>query len=218
MAFGTVRAVPYPCQVVSDTGSTEGREYTERLERLGGARWKQVLDVQAPYRRNLQRLLGGVTVLDVGCGIGRNLAHLDRSSVGVDHNAVSVAECRARGLTALTGDEFAGSRYAVEGGFNGMLAAHLLEHLEPGSASEVLRPYLRYLTPGARIVLICPQERGFRSDETHTVFVDDAKLRRIAEDVGATVIDQRSFPFPRAAGRWFTYNEFVTIARYDGSR
>jgi SAM-dependent methyltransferase len=199
--------------VASGTGSTEDRSYTERLTRLGGARWKQVLDVQAPYRWNLRRHLGGRTVLDVGCGIGRNLQHLDPSSVGVDHNQESVGLCRAAGLNALTADEMAASDELVPGRFDGLLAAHLLEHLPEGAASDVLRPYLRYLAPGARLVFICPQQRGFRSDATHTVYFDDELLARTMREIGADVVSQSSFPFPRAAGRWFTYNEFVTVGR-----
>ncbi|WP_433801039.1 class I SAM-dependent methyltransferase [Actinomycetospora sp. CA-084318] len=196
-----------------DTGGTEGRTYTDRLVRLEGARWKRVLDVQAPYRRNLRGLLGGRRVLDVGCGIGRNLVSLSAESVGVDHNATSVEACRRRGLRAVTVDELDDS----VGTFDGMLAAHLLEHLEPGTEAEVLRPYTRFLEPGARIVLICPQQRGFRSDATHTVFFDDARLAATLRAVGAQVEAQRSFPFPRWAGRAFTYNEFVTVGRWEGA-
>ena len=177
-----------------------------------------MLDVQAPYRWNLRRLLGDRAVLDVGCGIGRNLAHLGSRSVGVDHNSDSVSLCRARGLTAVTTDELATSGTVADGAFDGLLAAHLLEHLPEGAAPDVLAPYLRYLAPGARLVFICPQQRGFRSDATHTVYFDDARLREAMEGIGAVVTDQRSFPFPRAAGRWFTYNEFVTVGRYDGPR
>lgn len=197
-------------------GGTEGSDYTARLERLGTARWKQVLDVQAPYRRNLRRLLGDRRVLDVGCGIGRHLAHLGPGSVGVDHNASSVARCRADGLEAYTPDELAAAPGVGPGAFDGMLVAHLLEHLEPGAAPVVLRPYLPLLAPGARVVLICPQERGFRSDPTHTVFLDDRALRAVGEEIGGVVTEQRSFPFPRAAGRWFTHNEFVTVADLEG--
>ncbi len=204
--------------MVADTGSTEDRWYTDRLTRLGEARWKRLLDVQAPYRWNLRRLLGGRRVLDVGCGIGRNLQNLDEGSVGVDHNAESVAVCRARGLAAVTPDEMSDHPEIGDGAFDGLLAAHLLEHLPADSAPDVLRPYLRYLAPDARIVLICPQERGYRSDATHTVYFDDALLARTLEAVGATVTAQRSFPFPRAAGRWFTYNEFVTVGRLGSGR
>jgi SAM-dependent methyltransferase len=190
---------------------TTAGSYTDRLSRLQTARWKQVLDVQAPYRWNLRRLLGDRRVLDVGCGIGRNLANLPAGSVGVDHNQHSVDHCRALGLTAYTVDEFLALEDAPT--FDGMLAAHLVEHLPPAGAAPILRPYLRFLSPGARVVLICPQERGYASDATHTVFFDHARLRELAEELGLTVEAERSFPFPRAAGKVFTYNEFVSVAR-----
>ena len=46
------------------------------------------------------------SVLDVGCGIGRNLHHLDGNGVGVDLNPHSVQVARQQGLTAYTTDEF----------------------------------------------------------------------------------------------------------------
>lgn len=190
---------------------TTAGSYTDRLSRLQTARWKQVLDVQAPYRWNLRRLLGDRRVLDVGCGIGRNLANLPAGSVGVDHNQHSVDHCRELGLTAYTVDEFLALEDAPT--FDGMLAAHLVEHLPPAGAAPILRPYLRFLSPGARVVLICPQERGYASDATHTVFFDHARLRALAEELGLTVEAEQSFPFPRAAGKVFTYNEFVSVAR-----
>ena len=49
-------------------------------------RWKRILDVQAPYRWNLRRLLGTRRTLDVGCGIGRNLVNLPVGSVGVSRH------------------------------------------------------------------------------------------------------------------------------------
>lgn len=201
----------------SAAGGTNGRDYTDRLIRLERARWKRVLDVQAPYRRNLRRLLGDRVVLDVGCGVGRHLENLPPGSVGVDHNADSVRAARERGLTAHTSDEFPASPEARPGAFTGLLAAHLVEHLPPGGGAAVLAPYLPYLAPGARLVLICPQQRGFRSDPTHTVFVDDAALAALCDELGAEVDEQSSFPFPRAAGRWFTHNEFVTVAVHAGS-
>ena len=196
--------------MATEDPDTTATDYTERLTRLQTARWKQVLDVQAPYRWNLKRLLGDRRVLDVGCGIGRNLANLPAGSVGVDHNPHSVQECRDQGMTAFTTAEFFAE--PPEGGFTGMLAAHLVEHLPPNGAADVLRPYLPFLAPGARVVLICPQERGYASDATHTVFFDHARLRALSEELGLTVQRELSFPFPRFAGRVFTYNEFVTVA------
>ncbi len=193
--------------------ATEGSDYTERLKRVGGQRWKQVLDVQRPYRWNARRLLGDRLVLDVGCGIGRNLAHLSPNAVGVDHNAASIAECRERGLTAFTTDEFFDDFEQHRGRYTGLIAAHLVEHMRPDQAVEILRSYSEALAPGARTVLICPQEKGYASDATHVNFSDLDTLASVAEQCGWTVEKRFSFPFPRPAGKVFRYNEFVLVGR-----
>lgn len=195
---------------------TEGSEYTERLRTLAAPRWKQVLDVQRPYRWNARRLLGDRLVLDVGCGIGRNLEHLSPNAVGVDHNAASVAECRERGLTAFTTDEFFADFERHRGRYTGLIAAHLVEHMRPEQAVDILRSYSDALAPGARTVLICPQEMGYASDATHVNFSDLNTLASVAEQCGWTVEKQFSFPFPRPAGKVFRYNEFVLVARTPG--
>jgi SAM-dependent methyltransferase len=94
--------------------ATHGIEYTQRLGRLGGAWWKHAIGAQAPYRWHIRRLDLGRT-LDVGCGLGRNLLHLDGNGVGVDTNPTSVRLCRDRGLSAYTVEEFFG-RTAGHGG------------------------------------------------------------------------------------------------------
>lgn len=192
---------------------TAGAEYAQRLATLGGARWKQVLDVQAPYRAHLRRLRLGRT-LDVGCGTGRNLRGLDRGSIGVDHNPHSVALARRNGLPAFTVEEFRDSTDLTRpGGFDSMLVAHVVEHLDPGAAPTVVGGYLPYVRPGGRVVFITPQERGHASDPTHVAFTDLAALRALADTLGLVVERGYSFPFPRFAGRAFTYNEFVLVAR-----
>lgn len=198
---------------VEDTTSPE---YARRLEELEGARWKRLLDVQAPYRWNLRRLLGTRRTLDVGCGIGRNLRHLAPGSVGVDHNPSSVDFCRARGLEAYLPDELESRTPPDQQGFDGVLVAHVLEHLEPGSQESFLRHYLRFAARGARVVVICPQERGYASDASHTDFVDGDRIVATCRALGLRVTGSRSFPLPRAAGRLFTYNEFVVTATVPG--
>ncbi|HEY0451526.1 class I SAM-dependent methyltransferase [Actinophytocola sp.] len=192
--------------------STEGEEYTDRLKRISQPLWKRVLDVQRPYRWNIRRLFGDREVLEVGCGIGRCLSHLAPRGVGVDHNEHSIAECRRRGLTAFTVDEFGESEYAEPGRFGGMLAAHLVEHMPRAEAVKILSGYLDYLAPGARLVLICPQERGYASDSTHVEFADFDALTDVARQLGFARTKALSFPLPRLAGKHFTYNEFNLVA------
>jgi SAM-dependent methyltransferase len=191
---------------------TTSAGYTERLARLAGASWKQWLDVQRPYRWNIRRMNLG-RVLDVGCGIGRNLAHLDGNGVGIDHNPTSVATARARGFTAYTPDEFRTSPHAHPDAFDSLLLAHVIEHVPHETAVRLLRDYLPLVRARGRVVLICPQERGWASDATHIRFVDDAGLVELCHEVGLGVESASSFPFPRCAGRAFTYNEFVVRAR-----
>ena len=192
--------------------STRGSDYTDRLVRLGEARWKRIVGVQAPYRWNVRRLLGDRDVLEVGCGIGRNLAHLAPHAVGVDHNEASIEACRERGLTAFTTAEFAATEYARPGRFGGLLAAHLVEHMTHAEAIATLAGYLPYLRDDARAVLICPQEHGFASDATHVEFADFDALADICRALGMAERRRISFPLPRPAGRVFTHNEFVLVA------
>jgi 2-polyprenyl-3-methyl-5-hydroxy-6-metoxy-1,4-benzoquinol methylase len=192
--------------------ATASRDYADRLVRLRSARWKQVIDVQAPYRWNIRRLRLGRT-LDVGCGIGRNLHHLGADAVGVDHNAHSVAVARSRGLTAYTGDELRDSADAVPGSYDTLLLAHVVEHMNRDAAIGLLTDYLAFLRPGGRVVLITPQEAGYHSDPTHVRFVDFAGAADLAAAIGFDVERRYSFPFPRMVGKVFPYNEFVTVTR-----
>lgn len=201
---------------VSAGQSTSTREpaYAQRLQRLStrGGLLRRLIDPQRPYRWNLRRLEPGY-VLDIGCGIGRNLHHLDGYGVGVDHNADCVAACVADGLAAYTTAEFARSRHAVPGRFDSLLLAHVVEHLTESDADELLATYLPYLREDGRVILITPQERGQASDPTHVRLIDAAAVRRMAERLHLHVESIRSFPLPRPAGKWFTYNETVSVLR-----
>jgi len=194
-----------------DTGSPAYARYLAAVPR-----WKRWLDVQAPYRWNLRRLELGFT-LDLGCGTGRNLAHLGGHGVGVDPNPHAVALARARGLEALTPDEFATSPHARPGRFDALLVAHVLEHLEPRAAHALVADHLAFVRPAGRVVLITPQERGFASDPTHVAFVGFHELEALCAGLELELERRYSFPFPRWAGRLFTHNESVLVARRPSS-
>lgn len=197
---------------MSKQKDTRGVAYTERLENLGEAGWKRWLDVQAPYRWNIRHLDLGFT-LDVGCGIGRNLLHLDGHGVGIDHNPDSIEVARQRGCTALTLADFDGSEHARLASFDSLLLSHVVEHMGLDEAVELVGRYLPFVRPGGKTVLIAPQEAGYRSDETHVEFMDFDKLGAILERAGLEQERGYSFPFPRMIGKVFLHNEFVAVGR-----
>lgn len=190
---------------------TRNDDYTRRLESLEGVWWKRRLDVQRPYRWNLHRLDLGRT-LDIGCGIGRNLAALAPGSIGIDHNPTSIAVARSRGLRVMMPDEFGASEACQPATFDSLLLSHVIEHMDEHAGRHLVETYLPCLRPGGSVVFICPQERSYASDPTHVRFVTFRDLTRLAENVGLRVSRQYSFPFPRFAGRVFPHNEFVVRA------
>lgn len=189
---------------------TDDAAYTYRLTHK--AWWKSLLNVQLPYRRHIQSLRLGC-VLEIGCGVGRNLVNLGRRNinVGVDHNPDSVATTRSRGFEAFTPDDFEQSIYAQPASFDTLLVAHVLEHMTPDEAVKLLLRYLPYLKDNGRIVIITPQAAGFESDPTHVTMMDHALVKQILHSVEAETVSQYSFPFPAWAGRFFKYNENISI-------
>lgn len=190
--------------------SLNNLRYTKTLEQEQLPRWKQLF-AQAPYRWLLKRLHLGFT-LEIGCGIGRNLVHLKDSAVGIDNNVYSVQAAKSRGLTAFTPNEFSSSPLNVPQRFDSILLSHVAEHMTQSEAAQLINKYVYLLKRGGKLIIITPQEAGFRRDRTHVEFMDFTKIRKVAHDCGLSVLKEYSFPFPRIFGRFFAYNEFVSLS------
>lgn len=186
---------------------TKSSDYKKRLVDLQTPVWKSLLNVQAPYRWNIQRIAKGST-LEIGCGIGRNLQHLNGKATGIDHNSDCVAEARTYNLSAFTPDEFYKKPKML---FDNLLFSHILEHLTTNQAEQLLLEYEPFLKPEGKIIVITPQEAGQNSDPTHITFMDFCTLSKLAYNTGFHVDRSYSFPFPRIIGKVFLYNEFISI-------
>jgi len=187
--------------------------YTERLIRLQTAGWKRFVPVQLPYALHLKALALPGSTLEVGCGIGRNLRVLGPAAVGIDVDSESVHYVvETLRLRAFTPEQFSASAY---GGslFDTLLFSHVLEHIDPFRLTEVISMYLPNVRSGGRLIIITPQERGYESDSTHVCFFDFDSAASLARGLNLTIEKQYSFPLPRAFGRLFRYNEFVTLLR-----
>jgi 2-polyprenyl-3-methyl-5-hydroxy-6-metoxy-1,4-benzoquinol methylase len=191
--------------------SSQSKEYADRLVRLQQSPWKRVLDVQAPYRWNLKRLDPG-KVLDIGCGIGRNLINLS-NGVGIDPNTRAIEVARSFGLTAYTPEDFESSPDYRQESYDSLLLAHVAEHIGLESTISLVERYLTLLKPNGKLIIITPQEAGYQSDATHIEFIDFDKLSVINKALGLSESRRYSFPFPRILGKLFRYNEFVFVSR-----
>lgn len=192
--------------------STQEEAYAKRLENLSGVWWKSALDTQRPYRWNLKRLNPGKT-LEVGCGIGRLLKSLPAGSVGVDHNSHSIEIAKKNGCTALTAADFKKSKHAEKGSYDSILIPHVIEHMNEKDNIKMLKEYIPFLKKNGKIIVICPQEKGYSTDATHVDFYDFDALEGLLGKVDFGVEKKQSFPFPRIVGRYFPYNEFVVVAK-----
>ena len=99
---------------------------------------------------------GASDVLDIGCGRGEFLALLKGAGVsarGVDTNAEMVATARERGLDATHQDGLGYLASLPDESLGGLMAAQVVEHLEPSYLMQMLDMAHAKLRPGAPIVI-----------------------------------------------------------------
>ena len=104
----------------------------------------------------LKLFTGRSDVLDIGCGRGEFLQLLSEHGVtgrGVDLNHEMVAECLAAGLDVREADGLSYLRDLPEGDLGGLIAAQVVEHLEPDYLLALLDEAFRVLRPGSPIAL-----------------------------------------------------------------
>lgn len=189
---------------------TKDDSYTSRSIRLQSANWKSFVRPFDPYKFHLRSLRPGF-MLEVGCGIGRNLGYVNGNGVGIDHNQSSVDHCRKLGFQSLNVEDFKTSKYAKAAMFDSILLSHILEHMDHVARVELLKTYLPLLKPSGKVILITPQEKGQASDPTHIEMVGFVEQDALGQAFELKKVKSYSFPFLRFMGEYFIYNEFVSI-------
>ncbi len=99
---------------------------------------------------------GARDVVDLGCGRGEFLTSLAAAGIGargVDANSEMAAIARSRGADAAHGDALAFLGAMADESVGGLMAAQVVEHLEPPYLVRLLSTARRKLRPGAPIVI-----------------------------------------------------------------
>lgn len=111
---------------------------SQSVERFQNSQWKKLEKINYSKRTILELLKEG-TVLDVGCGDGLLLEHLQKNGLkcsGIDISSAAIAICKSRGLNCQQGDITEQLPFA-DNSFDNVLLIDVLEHLfQP---KEVLR-------------------------------------------------------------------------------
>lgn len=174
--------------------------YTAHQERFRGDR-DDVTERCAVYLPRIEALAaaqaGPLRMLDLGCGRGEWLAllHTRGTASGVDTNARTVAECRARGLDVVHADALAHLRQLPERSLDVVTAFHVIEHLPFRTLLEMAREIYRVLRPGGIVILETPNpenllvaSHSFHLDPTHQRILPPAYTSFMLEQIGFSAV------------------------------
>jgi SAM-dependent methyltransferase len=197
-AASSTGAAPPPVHATIDAYKYVGFE-----DRFRGAP-EEIRERLADY---LPQFEGAQEVLDVGCGRGEFLDLLRERGVaarGLDLNHEMVEICRARGLDVVEADALAYVSAQPDESIGGLLAAQVVEHLQPDYLIRLLDTAFHKLRPGAAIVLetINPAcwvafFESYIRDLTHVRPVHPDTLRYLLTASGFHPVDiQFRMPYP----------------------
>ncbi|MGH9143112.1 MAG: class I SAM-dependent methyltransferase, partial [Vicinamibacterales bacterium] len=151
-------ALAKPAAAVASTGTTATGAPLDDYKYVGfedAFRGEDSI-IEERLRAYLPVFAGRSHVLDIGCGRGEMLAALKDAGIsacGIDQNSEMVAVASERGLEAATGDAAAYLVALPDESLGGVIAAQVIEHLEPAYLMRLLDLAAQKLQPGAPIVL-----------------------------------------------------------------
>lgn len=173
-------------------------------------------DLRAEHRIRsgyLRWFVPGGRVLDVGCGHGAFLDVARAAGLrvtGIDASARVVAAPASRGHDVAVGDALDGLRARAAEPVDGVLCAHLIEHMDGAGAARLIAAAAAALRPRGALVLVTPNFRSpvvreelFWLDPTHVRPYPRALLERLCRAAGLQVVASYDDPASRPRhARW----------------
>lgn len=139
-------------------------------------------------------------VVDVGAGRGyflEALAARGIDAVGVDISEEAASEGRRLGLDIIVEDAF--TYLAERSEVAGLFLSHIIEHLEPARADELLRLAAHALRPDGTIVIVTPNPRDWLV-LSHIFWLDPTHVRPYPAELLAAMLESAGFTV-EASGR-----------------
>jgi 2-polyprenyl-3-methyl-5-hydroxy-6-metoxy-1,4-benzoquinol methylase len=127
---------------------------------------EMTLHHQMKYLRHFQDAPG--KVLEIGCGHGIMLGRFKDAGIdayGLDLSDEAVKVCRAKNLEAVSGEVISHLKNLQANSLGGIFCAHVIEHLDPTGAFELISESFRVLKKGSKIIFITPNAKDLRTTE-----------------------------------------------------
>jgi SAM-dependent methyltransferase len=147
---------------------------------------------QKRYLKHLANAPG--KVLEIGSGRGVLLGLMKEAGIeayGLDACDEAVVYCRGKGLDAVHGDALRHLSELPTASLGGIFCAHVIEHMQPAQAVDLIRESYRVLKPGSRIVIITPNAKDLRTGERF--WLDLTHVRPYPEKLLVVLLKRQGF-------------------------
>ena len=170
-------------------------------------RFRPETTVRERHSDYLEVLRSRKRVVDLGCGRGELLELLGEAGVsayGVEIDPDNVAVCREKGLEIVEGDAVSHLQGLEDSALDGVVASHVIEHLQPDSLWRLIAAAAEKLAEDGVLILETPNPESllagsinFHRDPTHLRPVHPDTLSFLCESAGFRNVEiRRLAPVP----------------------
>jgi O-antigen chain-terminating methyltransferase len=165
------------------------------------ARFRPEESVRERQQSYVDALEGRSRVVDLGCGRGELVAMLNEAGVsayGVEIDPDFVELLAERGIEVVAEDAVAHLAKLEPGAVDGIVASHLVEHLQPAAVTQLVSLAAEKLADGGLLILETPNPESlvagsvnFHRDLTHVRPIHPDTLEFLCESAGFSDVEVR---------------------------